>query len=179
MKAANIYNQLAARLKKGDRKAGEELFDQFAPVMFRYFFARTSQRETAQDLTQECFARLLQHIGQFDPEQGNFHSWFWRIARNLLIDTYRQKKPSHSLESMQDAGIDIVDPTERILPHVELQRILELVKTLSPEEQELFNQYFIADTSYAELAEMTGKSEANLRVTIHRMKKKIIELANS
>ena len=79
---------------------------------------------------------------------------------------------------MQEAGIDIIDPTERILPHVELQRILEIVKTLDSDEQELFNLYFIADTSYADLSEIMDKSEANLRVSVHRVKKKLIELSS-
>ncbi len=179
MKEQELYNKLAKRLKEGDQDAGAELFDHFAIPIYRYFMARTNQKETAQDLTQECFAKLLGHIGQFDPAHGNFHSWFWRIARNLLIDTYRQKKPSQSLEVMQERGIDIVDQTDRILPHVEVQRIMELVKSLSEEEQELFNLYFVADTAYADLAELTGKSEANLRVTVHRLKKKVIELSNS
>ncbi len=179
MKEQERYNILAKRLKEGDGAAGGELFDHFSVPIYRYFLARTNQKEVAQDLMQECFARLLEHIGQFDPAHGNFHSWFWRIARNLLIDTYRQKKPTQSLEVMQERGLDIVDPTERILPHVELQRVLELVKTLSEEEQELFNLYFVADTAYSDLAEMTGKSEANLRVTVYRLKKKIIGLSNS
>lgn len=179
MKEQADINKLAERLKTGDQRAGEEIFNHFAPAMYRYFYARTSQKETAQDLTQECFARLLQHIGQFKGTQGSFNSWFWRIARNLLIDTYRQKKPNQSLEAMQDAGLDIVDPMERILPHVELQRILEIIKTLPADEQELFHLYFTADTSYTDLADITGKSVVNLRVIIHRIKKKIIELSNS
>ena len=147
MKEPAYYNALAERLKQGDVAAAAELFDHFSVPMYRYFLARINQKETAQDLMQECFARLLRHIGQFNAEQGNFTSWFWRIARNLLIDTYRQKKPVQSLDSMQEAGIDIIDPTERILPHVELQRILEIVKTLDSDEQELFNLYFIRSQS--------------------------------
>jgi len=170
-------NHLAERLKKGDQSAGEEIFNHFSTPMYRYFLARTNQKETAQDLTQECFARLLKHINQFEAEQGNFDSWFWRIARNLLIDTYRQKKPVQSLEVMQEYGMDIVDPVDHILPQVELKRVLGLIKTLPDEEQELFNLHFIADVSYTVLAETTGKTEANLRVIIHRIKKKIIELS--
>lgn len=178
MKDQNDINKLAARLKKGDSGAGEELFNHFATPMYRFFLARTSQKETAQDLMQECFVRMLGHINQFDEKQGNFNSWFWRVARNLLIDTYRQKKPQQSLEAMQDAGLDIVDPVERILPQVELQRILKIIKTLPEEEQELFNLYFVADISYTDMAKITDKSEANLRVSIHRLKKKIIELSS-
>ena len=179
MNEPSKINELADRLKKGDRSAGETIFNEFAPAMYRYFLARTSQKETAQDLTQECFARLLGHIDQFDTTHGNFSSWFWRIARNLLIDTYRQKKPTQSIETMQEYGLDIVDTTDRVLPHVELQRVLKLVKELSEEEQELFNLYFVADTSYADLAERMGKTEANLRVAVHRVKKKIIEISES
>jgi len=178
MKEPTELNKLAERLKKNDPQAGGEIFDHFSTPMYRYFLVRTSQKETAQDLMSESFSRMLEHIDQFNIEQGNFNSWFWRIARNLLIDTYRQKKPVQSLDSMQDAGIDIVDPTERILPHVELQRVLKIIKTLPDDEQELFNLYFVADISYADLSEMMDKSEANLRVLVHRLKKKIIELSN-
>ncbi len=175
MKDTKTTNDLAKRLKKGDAKAAEAIFDEYAPVLHRFFAARLNNRESAQDLTQECFIRLLKHIDQFDCEQGNFQSWFWRIARNLLIDTYRQARPVQSLETMEAAGFDAPDLADRMIPNIELRRVLETVKTFPDEDQELFYFYFIADIAYPEIAELTGKSEANLRVAIHRLRKRIIQ----
>ncbi|HVZ10995.1 MAG TPA: RNA polymerase sigma factor [Candidatus Paceibacterota bacterium] len=179
MSESATINALAKRLQKGDEKAGAAIFDRFATPFYRYFLSRTNQKEIAQDLVQEAFAKMLQNIAQFNAEVGNFSSWFWQIARNLLIDSFRQKKPVQSLEVMQETGFDVVDPNEQVQTNAEMQRVLAIADQLPEEERELFHSYFIADVSYADLAVMTGKSEANLRVMIHRLKKKISKIYDS
>ncbi|HZZ99235.1 MAG TPA: sigma-70 family RNA polymerase sigma factor [Candidatus Paceibacterota bacterium] len=169
------FNNLAKRLKTGDAKAAGTIFDNFAPQLHRFFMARTSQRETAQDLTQEVFLKLVRNIKQFDPEAGDFTPWFWRVAHNTLIDHFRQKKPQQYLTDMEREGENIPDAMDSTAVRAELREVLEIVKMFSEEEQEIFEMYFLTDMAYAEIAKVTGKSESNLRVIIHRIRQKIIK----
>ncbi len=173
MDASNI-NKLANKLQKGDHKAGADLFDHFAPLIYRFFMSRINHRESAQDLLQDVFLKLVKNIRQFDSEQGNFSSWFWSIAHNTLIDFFREKKAGY-IADLEEKGEYIIDARDSTRSNAELREIMEIVKTLSPEERELFELYFVMDLPYAEIAATTGKSESNLRVTIHRIRKKITE----
>ncbi len=168
------FNTLAERLQRGDETAGGQIFDYFSPQIYRFFFARTNHRETAQDLTQEVFLKVVRNIQSYAAEQGDFTPWFWRIAHNALIDFFRQKKSGY-LEELDQEGENIADPSDRTVVNAELREVMNAVRTLPAEEQELFQLHFLADLSYTDIARITGKSEANLRVIIHRLKKKIIK----
>ena len=172
--SSDHFNTLAKRLKAGESDAAAEIFDHFAPQLHRFFMARTSQREIAQDLTQEVFLKLVRNIRQFNPDAGNFTPWFWRVAHNALIDYFRQKKPQY-LADMEREGENIPDMRDPTEANAELREVLDIVKTFTPEEQEIFQLYFLTDMAYADLATVTGKSESNLRVIIHRLRQKIIK----
>lgn len=174
MDQKSSFNALAERLKKGDSQAGEAIFDHFFGQIYRFLLARLGHRETAQDLSQEVFLKVVRNIQTFDTESGDFTPWIWQITRNTLIDFFRQKKPQH-LEDMEQGGETIPDPADHTRTSAELREVMNIVRTLSEEEQELFHLHFVADMPYVELATVTGKSEANLRVAIHRLRQKIIK----
>ena len=85
-------DSLAVRMQRGDRRAAEALYDELAPKVYGFMFTRLGIREISEDLTQQLFLRLIEKIGSFDAERGRFVVWFWRMARNLLIDHYREKR---------------------------------------------------------------------------------------
>ncbi len=105
---------------------------------------------------------------------GDFATWLWQIARNSLIDFFRQKKPLH-LADMEHEGENIPDSMDYISSNAELREVLDIVKKLPAEDQELFQMYFLSDLSYSDLAKVTEKTESNLRVAIHRIRQKIIK----
>lgn len=170
------FNKLAKKLKKGNKSAGKEIFDYFNPKIFRFFLARTSHRETAEDLSQEVFLKIVSKIETFNEESGNFLGWVWQIARNTLIDYYREKKPLPLLSpELMIEETHYPDFAER----EKVNEIIQLVKSFSEEEQEIFSLRYLSDISYKELAQMTNKSEAGLRVIVHRLNQKIKNIINN
>lgn len=172
MADSRSFNAEAEALKKGDGKAAERIFDHFAPHIHSFFMARIRNRETAQDLTQEVFLKVIRHIETFDARSGEFTAWIWQIARNTGIDFFRQKKPVY-LADLPEEGSNIPDERLTASESAKLREILKVVERFSPEEQELFELHFIADLSYVDMAHATGRSSASLRVAIHRLRKKI------
>jgi RNA polymerase sigma-70 factor (ECF subfamily) len=170
----NELNALAERLKSGDINAAERLFNNIAPQAYRFFYFRVGHKETAEDLMQEVFLKVVANIHVFDIASGDFIPWFWRIARNSLIDFFRQKKPSY-LSDLEGEGENIEDPHEKTHLNAELREIHNIVRTLPEEDQNIFNLYFVADLSYVDLAQVTGKSVASLRVRTYRLKQKILK----
>lgn len=167
-------DRLVAKMKKGDRAAAGELYDDLAPKLYGFIFSRTSSKDTAQDLSQEIFVKLIEHIKSFDPKKGKFTVWFWRMARNTLIDHYRQKKPipfSHFEETeVEEMSIAEIPDTDNVMAH---RKLRDLVKTFNEEEQELFEMRFIAEMPYKDIAKVIGKPEGTLRVSSLRLKEKI------
>lgn len=170
------FNKLAAKLKKGNKSAGEEIFDYFNPKIFSFFMARTGHIETSEDLSQEVFLKIVSKIETFNEESGNFLGWVWQIARNTLIDYYRGKKPLPLLSPelmVKDAHSPDYADKEKV------DEIIRLVKNFSGEEQEIFSLRYLSGIPYKELAQMTNKSEINLRVIVHRLNQKIKNIINN
>jgi RNA polymerase sigma-70 factor (ECF subfamily) len=174
------FNKLAHRLKDGDRQAGEEIFDYFSRQIYRFFVVKTSNRETAEDLTQEVFLKAIDKIETFNENLGSFSGWFWQIAKNTVKDYYRKKKTvflsDFVLKNKENS--DFLTGKNDGQSEQRMAEILDLVKDLSEEEQEVFSLHYLSDLSYREISNTLGKSESSLRVLVHRVNKKIRKIFN-
>lgn len=165
-------NQLAKRLQDGDQNAGSAIFDHFSPQIHRFFMARILRREVAEDLTQDVFLKIIGKIDIFDEARGSFMAWVWQIARNTLIDYFREKK-TISLDALTEEGKDIAGDVDRTALRVTMREVFEAAGALGDEEQEVFALRHISGLSYKELGAALGKSEGAMRVIVHRINKKI------
>jgi RNA polymerase sigma-70 factor (ECF subfamily) len=167
-------DRLVARMKKGDRKAAGALYDELAPKLYGFIFSRTSSREIAEDLSQEIFIKLIERVESFDSKKGRFTVWFWRMARNTLIDHYRQKKavPFSSFEDDEVAGMAVgeIPDMDNVL---EYRRLRAVIATFGAEERELFELRFVAEMSYKDIANIMEKPEGTLRVAALRLREKL------
>lgn len=166
---------LAVRMKKGDRKAAAELYDELLPKVYGFLFTRTSKREIAEDLAHDVFIKLIEKIDSFDESKGAFVVWFWQVVRRMLIDHYRKKQEvpfSRFEESEVEAmAIDVSAPDIDI--KMQHEKVFVFLRALSEDERELFELRYVAEVPYGEIAEITGKSEGSLRVAALRIKEKI------
>jgi RNA polymerase sigma-70 factor (ECF subfamily) len=170
------YNRLAKKMQRGDRQAAEKIFNHFYPRIFGFFLTQTCNRDLAEDLTQEVFLKVLRKIDSFDYRIGTFASWIWKIARNNLIDYYREKKAVYledCLANNRDFATDGKNSPEELSRKLEVENVLRVLKQFKPEEQEIFSLHYVADLSYKTISEMTGKTEGALRTMIHRLNLKI------
>lgn len=169
-------NRLARKMQKGDAKAAEEIYNYFANKLFGFLITRVRNKATAEDLAQDIFLKLVGKINLFDPKIGNFSSWFWQLARNTLIDYYRSAENKKMIFSdLAEETIEnfSVDESNLLESRVELNEVFEFLKTLSAEEQEVFELRFVAQLSFREISKITGRTEGALRVFSLRLKKKI------
>src|SRR6202142_3318690 len=95
---------VSAGLKR--QKAGllEELIVRYQHRLMRYLLFLTGNRETAEDLFQEVWMRVLVRGGQFNGK-ARFETWLFTIARNLMIDQ-RRKRTMNSLDELFETGSD-------------------------------------------------------------------------
>jgi RNA polymerase sigma-70 factor (ECF subfamily) len=165
---------LAVRMKRGDRNAAAKLYDELLPKAYGFFFTRTGRKETAEDLSQDIFLKLVEKIQHFDERKGSFVVWFWQIARNLLVDHYRGKK-TVAFSSFEEGEVEMMSVGEMpdLDSRMRYQNLQHFLKTLGEEERELFELRYVGDASYREIARITGKSEGSLRVAALRVKEKI------
>lgn len=89
---------IARGLKQRDPELLDALIEQYQLRLFRYLLHLTGRRERAEDFFQETWVRVLERGSQYDGK-WKFEAWLFTIARNLVLDWHRRKKPQ-SLEAL-------------------------------------------------------------------------------
>jgi len=146
-----------------------ELYERHVGVVYRYLAGRVSTREEAEDLTSESFQRAWSGWRAYRGK-GTFRAWLFGIVRRTLADFYRRRTPSISLQ--RDLAEALED--ERIGPEdslVRWERAREgqaLLNTLKADQQEILCLRFLADLTYAEIAQVVGKREEAVKKIAYR-----------
>jgi len=96
---------LMGRLQAGDEVALNELMVRWEVPIKRYLGRIVQNTHEAEDLAQECFARVFQHRARFRPG-ARFSPWLYAIAANLARNRLRwwRRRPAISLEAWTEAG---------------------------------------------------------------------------
>ena len=147
----------------------DELYQQYARTVYKYLKSVTHNEDLAEELTQETFYQAIRSIDRFDGS-CKVSTWLCAIAKNLFL-SYLRKNPAH--EDVTETEI-AVDSTESIVMGAEGQ--LDLLKKLhdlpEPYREVMYLRIF-GGLSFAETAEVLGKSENWARVTFYRGKEKL------
>lgn len=160
--------QLIRDAQAGNRYAFASLYDAYLDRVYRYIYFRTHHKETAEDLAASVFVKALEKLPSFDPGKAGFTTWLYAIARNALTDHYRRQKPDVDVEDVWDtlaSGEDIPADTD---VRARLAKVQELMKDLPAAQREIVLLRVWDELSYAEIAEVTGKSEAASKMAFSR-----------
>ena len=162
------------------RKAGliEELIVRYQHRLLRYLLFLTGNRETAEDLFQEVWMRVLVRGNQFNGK-ARFETWLFTIARNLVID-YRRKRTMNSLDELiEGAGDDdrsmcfevaADDPTpfDRVANLEDREKIAAALLELDTLHREVLVLRFHEELSLEEIAKVTRAPLSTVKSRLYR-----------
>jgi RNA polymerase sigma-70 factor (ECF subfamily) len=150
------------------------LYNQHAAGIKKLCLGYTGDATLAQDLLQETFISVWNNMQKFRAD-ATWSTWIYRIAVNTCLGQLRKKKDTIlDIENSRYAIIaDDTDTKEQ-----EVQLLYKCISKL-PETERLVITMVLEDTPYEEIAAITGITENNLRVKIHRIKKQLTEIYNS
>lgn len=157
------------------REAVCELYDRYNKPIFRYLWARVSNRELAEDLTGEVFARMVAGLPRYRIAGGTFQAWLYRIAHNLLVDQYRKERGKNeiSLEDVEFIGMPGDDPEQTTEQALFIERAMTGLKKLDSTQQEILILRFISGLSLQEVATTLGKTVGAVKIAQHRALKEL------
>lgn len=149
--------------KKGDANALEPLIEKYKRPLFSFILKMSEGREDADEVFQEVWFRAIKNIHRFHT--GNFLSWLFRIAHNLMIDRARRGWRSVSLQQQRSDDSDSqcyedklpasgITPAEEVAGHDMGLRIEAAINKLAPEQKEVFLMRTYADTPFKEIAKV-------------------------
>ena len=166
--------------RAGDNKALETLVDRYRRQLFGFIINMAGRTDDAEDVFQEVWFRAIDKMAMYRDK--NFLAWLTQIAHNLMIDRWRGKKPSVSLDATaEEGGLDLSDrlsgsePTPAKLAEENdmVRRILLAVDALPLEQKEVFLMRTKEDLSFKEIAVIQGVS---INTALARMQYGLVKL---
>jgi RNA polymerase sigma-70 factor (ECF subfamily) len=124
----------------------------------------------AGDILQESFTRYLEKYGT----EGKNAALLYTIARNAVVDGYRKLGREAPLVDEQEFSQP--NPEAQMLVREDYRRVLAAMQELAPEERDVLSLVVSSDLSYREIARITGTSEGNVKVRVHRARVKLRKL---
>jgi RNA polymerase sigma factor (sigma-70 family) len=154
---------------RGDVDSFVVLYRRHLRSVYGYLYARLGNRQEAEDVTTLVFERAWTALRRYRPS-GSFKSWLFTIARRALADHYRQRKPRPVVvEEVEETLLDpAAGPEEAALASEQLRQVLEIIEGLGREQQEVIALRFMAELRYGEIARITGKREAAVKMIAYR-----------
>ena len=166
---------LIKQCQEKNRKAQEEIYLQFSPILFSICLRYADNYEDAQDVFQEGFVLIFNKIDQFRFE-GSFEGWMKRIMVNLSLEKIK-KNNRVSFEDYENQYIQ--EDEEEPQQDYDYQEILENVQNLPPQYKQVFNLYVFEEYSHQEIAELLcisiGTSKSNLSRARNILKRNLLK----
>lgn len=173
--------QLVALYAKGNNEAFDALLLRRKTSLFTYILQRVKDKDLADDIFQETFVKAIMTIrqGRYN-EEGKFAAWICRIARNLIVDYYRQEKAEASV-STDDGDVDILnrkeladETIEDAMIDIQIEEdVRRLVDELPAEQREVLVMRYYKNLSFKEIAELTNVS---INTSLGRMRYAILNM---
>ena len=160
----------------GDLSAYTYLVDKHKDMAFSVALRIVRNREDAEEIVQDAFVKAYQNMDAF-RNKSKFSTWLYRIVFNAAISRTRKK----SLEST-DLDSFVIDnySTDEIKENInkldsneQIKLVNKLIDKLPPLEYTLINLYYKEECSIDEISEITGLTDSNVKVKLHRIRKKL------
>lgn len=153
-----------------DQEAFGALYERYVGRIYNYIYYRTGNQHDAEDLTARVFFRALRHIEHYTDRGLPFSAWLYRIAHNLVANWHRDnsRRKEVPLEEIILVRQGSEHPEILLMQSEEEDNLLEIIRSLPPDRQQLLILKFVEHLSNAEIGQIMGRSEGAVKSLYHR-----------
>jgi len=125
------------------------------------------------DILQESFTRYLEKYSQ----EGQNPALLYTIARNAIVDGHRKQVRDTQLVDEHEHSRH--NPETDMMVREDYRRVMAAMQELEQEERDVLSLVVSSSLSYREIARITGTSEGNVKVRVHRARVKLKKMMNT
>ena len=168
---------LVARLRSGQASAGQELVQRHSRGLLRYLQRLIGNDELAEELHQQTWLSVLDHLDRFDPTAsgGGFKAWVYRIATNKANDYWRFR----SRERTAKDGLRLVleqegpDASASLQVSEQAEKLRAAIRRLPENQRQVLLLRYYSGLKFVEIAQTLG---CPLNTALGRMHKAMLKL---
>ena len=165
-------DELIDNCRKGNRKAQEQLYRNYAAVLYGVCLKYSRNKTEAEDNLHDSFMTIYEKIGQY-KSKGSFEGWLKRVTINTVLQKYRKDEPLSLVHENTEEEVTI----DSVYSDITLQTLLEYIRELPNKYRTTFNLYVLDGYTHKEIGELLGTtigtSKSNLARARVLLKEKI------
>lgn len=151
-----------------NRACQKEVFRRYAGKMMAVCLRYSRNRMEAEDVLQDAFIRIFDHIGDF-AFKGSLEGWIRRIVVNTALQQYRQLSRREEEQGLEEVETFALEPS--IYAHLHEKELLNLIAQLPDGYRMVFNLHAIEGYSHREISELLGIEESTSRSQLVKARK--------
>ena len=164
----------------GKSEQFEHILNRYSEYVFNLIAHIIPCKEDAEELTQDVFIKAFRQLSSF-KEESCFSTWIYRIATNTALSAARKMK--HDTLHLDDAAYsnipeEIIDEALDNDSEEQLQRLSDAIEMLRADERALITLYYMNEKPVAEVASVLGLTASNVKIKLHRIRKKLYLILN-
>lgn len=164
-----MESKIIRKAISGETEALTLLIDKYKDIAYNLALSIVKNKEDAKDITQDSFLKILESISRFRND-SKFSTWLYRIVYNQSVRFVKVTNRTNIIDYallVENSGKS--DQEDRI------QELYKAVNLLDDTDRNIIMLYYLAEKSIKEIAQITGFSIANIKVIMHRARKKLYE----
>jgi len=166
------------RVKGGDKEAFAWLVDKYQNMIYTVCLRMLTSEADAEEATQDVFVKAYRYLDSFQ-EKSKFSTWLYRIAYNQCISEIRKKVKL--IDLVDDVPDDEVNESDlnglNLIAAEERSKYLQIaIESLPETDGVVVTLFYYEELSLEEIAEVTGLTNSNIRIKLHRSRKKMYQV---
>ena len=173
-----MIDHYLSKVIEGDVAAYSYIVNQYKNMAFSIALRIVNNREDAEEVTQDAFLKAYNSLKKFN-HKSKFSTWLYKIVYNTAISKIRKNKKNSIIRQLADEDIENLN-IENInnaiikLDEENQKKIINLaINKLSENEKLIITLYYLAEKTINEITEITNFSSSNIKVILHRARKKL------
>lgn len=160
--------------QEGDKEAFAEVYDHFFDKIYRYVYFRVNAPEV-DDIVETIFIKCWMNLEKYEKRDVSFGAWLFRIAHNAVIDHRRAHRQILPIDPNIEDESKYAAPKKQTEQAIAAKKVREAVAGLREPYRQVVTLKFLIGLSNAEIAEILGEREGNIRVLQFRALKDLKE----
>ncbi len=164
---------------KGDTNAFAFLVEQYKVMVYSLALKMMKNREEAEEVSQDTFIKAYKKLDKFKGE-SKFSTWLYKITYRNCLDAIKKNKEKYNNDTIDEITINKISGTENILESLERKERAAVMNAcllkLPEEERSILWMFYFEELSLKEIIKVTDLSEANVKVKLHRARKRLLTI---
>jgi len=170
------------KILKGDSNTFAFLIDKYKDMVFTLAIKMVKNREVAEEVSQDSFLKAYKYLPKFKGD-SKFSTWLYKIAYNTSLDAIKKNSNQYNNVAIDEITVNYISSIETILDGIEREEratiINDCLEQLAEDEKAILVFFYFKELSLKEIVEITSMSEANVKVKLHRARKKLLSIVKN